>query len=203
MPCRGAPLEHSTAHTQPIVLVGGKSRRFGRDKLREHLSPTLDEGNGNLLVQRPIAALRAVFGSRVKLVGACHESLVNKADGTFFDRFPSIGPLGGILSALDVCAGDVFVLAGDMPNISPQSIVQILSRAIEEPAAIAVLATTQRLHPCVGLYRATARPALAAMVEQRQFSLQRGLATSNIATVALDARELVNINHAEDLALAE
>ena len=45
---------------QPIVLVGGSSRRFGRDKLREPVAGP--DGSVGWLVDRPIAALRGVFG---------------------------------------------------------------------------------------------------------------------------------------------
>ena len=52
---------------QPVVLVGGKSRRFGRDKLREPIG----ESRAEWLVDRPIRALREVFGARVAVVGEC------------------------------------------------------------------------------------------------------------------------------------
>ena len=83
------------ASVQPIVLVGGKSRRFGRDKLREPWG-----SDGRVLVQYPIEALRGVFGRRVKLVGACDPTVEQLADGVIADLHPGVGPMGGIVSAL-------------------------------------------------------------------------------------------------------
>src|SRR5262245_59553696 len=80
---------------QPIVLVGGKSTRFGRDKLREVV------GDG-WLVDRPIAALREVFGARVAVVGECDDEVAQRGDRVITDRFPGVGPIGGIVSALEV-----------------------------------------------------------------------------------------------------
>ena len=54
---------------QPVVLVGGQSSRFGRDKLIESV-------HGELLVSRPINALRAVFGNRVAIVGECDQQVM-------------------------------------------------------------------------------------------------------------------------------
>ncbi len=84
------------ASIQPIVLVGGSSRRFGRDKLREPLG-------GGWLVDRPIAALREVFGGHVRLVGACHPEVARRGDGVIPDSHPGTGPVGGIVSALEAC----------------------------------------------------------------------------------------------------
>ncbi len=61
------PSPQFLATIQPVVLVGGRSTRFGRDKLREPVGCAREP-----LVQRPIRALRAVFGPRVMLVGECH-----------------------------------------------------------------------------------------------------------------------------------
>jgi molybdopterin-guanine dinucleotide biosynthesis protein A len=84
---------------QPVVLVGGKSRRFGRDKLKEVVG-----AGGVWLVDRPIGALRAVFGARVAVVGECDAGVAARADMVIEDTRPGVGPIGGILSALEASA---------------------------------------------------------------------------------------------------
>jgi molybdopterin-guanine dinucleotide biosynthesis protein A len=136
---------------QPIVLVGGKSRRFGRDKLVE---PWGDKR----LVQHPIDVLRQVFGSRVRIVGECDPRIPPLADGVIPDKHPGAGPIGGLCSALDFWGGPVFVLAGDMPQVSPAEILRIIVAAEQSDWAAAVVAFTDRLHSCFGIYQAASRP---------------------------------------------
>lgn len=181
-----------TASVQPIVLVGGQSRRFGRDKLVEPVA-------GQLLVAHPVAALREVFGPRVKLVGECDQRLAAVADGTIADLHPGVGPMGGIASALAAWGGAVFVLAGDMPRISATEIRRILIAAKNAPTAAAVLAFTDRLHPCAGLYRPVAGPILNSLIAQGQLRLAAALPASLVHTVELDPAALANINRPSDL----
>ena len=117
----------------PFVLTGGRSSRFGRDKL---LVSTRD---GLLLIDHPIAALRSVFGPRVAIVGQCDSSLSARADRVIDDPYPGVGPIGGIVAALESTSRDVFVLAGDLPGIESGHVRQIFDIAKVSPNAHAVL----------------------------------------------------------------
>ena len=131
---------------QPIVLVGGASRRFGRDKLREPVG-------AGWLVDRPIAALREVFGPRVAAVGDCGADVAARADRHIADRYPGKGPLGGVVAAMEEFAADVFVLPGDVPAITAQVVRAILCAAANDLSAWAVIAGADRPEPCIGIYR--------------------------------------------------
>ncbi len=179
----------------PIVLVGGKSRRFGRDKLRAAIG---DE----LLVHRPVSALRIVFGARVALVGECHADVAQLGDSIIVDNYPGRGPAGGILSALEHKQCSVFVVAGDMPTIEPSLIRAILREADENIDADAIIASSALgPEPCFGLYRIGAIDALRdAVIAPRVPSLQSVLESLRTRLVAADATSLANINQPEDLA---
>lgn len=97
-----------TAPLQPVVLVGGKSSRFWRDKLLEPLP------DGQPLVTHPINILRAIFGPRVALVGQCDPRVTAIGDRTIADPYPGVGPAGGIVAALESCKSAVFVHSGDL-----------------------------------------------------------------------------------------
>ncbi len=189
----GVPAEF-LASVQPIVLVGGRSRRFGRDKLREPWG-----SGGRVLVQYPIAVLRGVFGRRVKLVGTCDPAIVELADGVIPDLYPDVGPMGGIVSALLHCPGPVFVLAGDMPCFRNQDIAGLLRVAVQSPAALAVWARTDRPHPCAGLYAQHALPVLAERIVSGDFSLLAALDSTAICRVPVGAAAATNVNHLDDL----
>jgi molybdenum cofactor guanylyltransferase len=179
---------------QPIVLVGGRSRRFGRDKLREHLP------DGAYLVDRPIRALRAVFGPHVALVGECHADISSRGDLVIDDGYPGVGPIGGILSALEAGDAGVLVLSGDLPAITAQAVQEILRGAEQFPDAWAVLATssgagsTLRLEPCIGLYRQRCTPLLRQALAGGHRSLHDLVPREHLATVEIAAAATANIN---------
>lgn len=177
------------ASVQPIVLVGGKSRRFGRDKLREPWGCV-----GRVLVQQPIEALRGVFGRRVKLVGACDPTVVQLADGVIPDLHPGVGPIGGIVSALAQWSGSIFVLAGDMPSFAGVEITGILRIAQMHPSAHAVCAFTDRLQPCAAMYAPHARPSLEASISRGDYQLLSVLDAIEVLSVPVAPEAARNVN---------
>ncbi len=177
------------ASVQPIVLVGGKSRRFGRDKLREPWG----EG-GMVLVQRPIEALRSIFGPRVKLVGECDPSILPLSDGIIPDKHPGVGPMGGIVSALLHWGGPVFVLAGDMPSFAASDGWNILYAAEQRRDCLAVLAATDRPHPCAGFYLAAALPVLSDCLARGDYRLAKAIPERATLMVPVAAGSVTNLN---------
>lgn len=177
---------------QPVVLVGGKSLRFGRDKLLEPVP-------GGVLVDRPIAALRAVFGPRVLTVGECDPRVGARADGTIWDRYPGAGPIGGILSALEATGIGVFVLGGDLPAMDDTGVGSILAAAAARPAAAAVLARGAKPEPCIGLYRPAAAARLRSHLRTGRASLFDAIPPDEAVHVSLPPSQLVNANEPRDL----
>jgi molybdopterin-guanine dinucleotide biosynthesis protein A len=111
-----------------IVLAGGRSRRFGRDKLAE-------PAGGRTLLQRAIAAV-APIASEVVVVaspGATPDvpSFVRVAyDETAFEG-PLAGCFAGLLAAREPL---VIVVGGDMPDLQPEVLAGLI-RALEGSAA--------------------------------------------------------------------
>lgn len=181
---------------QPIVLVGGKSRRFGRDKLSE---PLCFGDRSEWLVDAPIRALRGVFGSRVALVGHCSPPVAARGDLCFPDRYPGVGPIGGVLSALEASEKDVFILAGDLPLITAEVVQSIVEAGGRAPAAWAVLAGTGRVEPCIGIYRREAAPGLAKRVVDGQFALVDAVGADRTVIVEVPSGAVINVNTQEVL----
>lgn len=185
-----------------VVLAGGQSRRFGSNKLVAHVG---DPRGDERLVDRPLRALSAVFGSRVVLAG--HSAgVLDRAWATLPDRTTGMGPLGGILTALEAFPKGVFVLAGDLPDITPRSI-ETICRHVHVGRPAAVLARTDRVEPCIGIYLPAARPWLAAAADR----CAKGLAMPPLHSVipprlrvevAIATAEARNVNHPEDLPAA-
>jgi len=175
---------------QPIVLVGGRSSRFGRDKLRVPLA-------GGWLVDLPITALREVFGSRVAAVGDCDPTVAARADLHIRDRYPGAGPLGGIAAAIETSGLDVFVLPGDASAVSPALVRDIL--AVSDNPALAIIAQTTRPEPCIGLYRIASLSHLRQQLAGSR-SLHDAIPPARLRLVQIDPRLAANINTPGDLA---
>jgi molybdopterin-guanine dinucleotide biosynthesis protein A len=150
-------------HAHPIsatgvVLAGGRSARFGRDKLAEPLA-------GRPLLHHAVRAVAAV----------CREVLVVTApDGPAPDlptvltpvrTIPDPEPYGGPLVALGAALAQaqhplVLVAAGDMPSLVPGLLREMLrvAEANEGEAVVLLEGTEVRPLPCV----IRAEPARAA-----------------------------------------
>jgi molybdopterin-guanine dinucleotide biosynthesis protein A len=105
------------------VLVGGKSSRFGRDK-------ALLEVSGGPLFLRVAGAVRAAVGDAV-LVGS-PEKYGGLGVRVIPDAVAGVGPLGGILAALDDSTHKWnLITACDMPAIRADFLRFLLERATE------------------------------------------------------------------------
>lgn len=202
IPDRGAFLARAVTPPPPgvpmhaAVLVGGRSSRFGRDKLREPVGADTIP-----LVSIPIAALREVFGPRVHLVGLCDDAVAALGDFLLPDAEPGAGPIGGILTALEALGGSVFVLAGDMPRIDASTIRAVLSEATRCQQADAILAACDgRVHPCVGVYRASAATHLRRALARGEHAIHRALGSAQVHGVDVPRAALANINTLQDAA---
>ena len=181
----------------PVVLVGGKSVRFGRDKLREPW------GDG-VLVERPIGVLREVFGARVMVVGACDARVRALGDGEIADGYAGVGPMGGVVSALEGCGGAVFVLAGDMPGFCAERARELVRvAAVMRGEVEAVLCETDRLQVCAGIYERRALARLRGALDEGRYSLVRAMEGAGegavVARVRCEEGEVRNVNTPGDV----
>ena len=105
-----------------VILVGGKSRRFGRNK-------ALEEFQGERLVDRQVRILRPLFPELLVIANEPDEYF--HLDVTVVrDVIPGQGPLGGIYTALLFAQGEsVFVTACDMPFVQPTVIRHMVQLA--------------------------------------------------------------------------
>jgi len=144
---------------RPVVLTGGRSARFGRDKLRE---PVRD----GWLVDVAIAAAREACGAPVTLVGACDPAVASRADAHLDDDHPGQGPAGGVLTALERL-GDVVILSGDLRRIGAAAVRALLHAARGTEAQV----VRARGEPLIAVYRRTIAPMLAERLREGRRSL--------------------------------
>lgn len=186
-----------------VVLAGGRSSRFGRDKLAELI-------DGRPLLDHAIAAVRAVATDIV--VVAAPAGNLELPDGARIARDPVAfeGPLAGLaagLAALDPGLERVVVVAGDMPTLVP-AVLQRLLDSIASTRAAAILGSNGDASPLpMALRRDRAETTVASLLvggERRLRALTAALGAEVIPepTWRLDdptAATLHDIDTPEDL----
>ena len=111
-----------------VILAGGRSRRMGRDKA------SLPAGDGTL-IEHLVRRLASV-ASEVIIAGGPN---VSQVDGvrTVDDRYPGLGPLGGIHAGLLAASRSrVWVVAGDLPDVEPRLGALLCSLAVGVDAVV-------------------------------------------------------------------
>ena len=163
--------------TEPIgaiVLAGGRSSRFGRDKLAERI-------DGRPLLDHAIAAVQAVATDVV--VVAAPDMNPDVSEGVRLVRDPVAfeGPLAGLaagLAALDPMVERVVVVAGDMPSLVPAVLRRLLDTVASAPDA-AILGHDGDAVPLpMALRRGAAERAVGTLLdggERRLRALTRAL----------------------------
>ena len=165
-----------------ILLVGGKSRRFGTPKALVVLDG-------------------ATLGERAwQLLGTCAERLAvgKHADGLELP-FPLIddgtdvrAPLAGVMAGLRAAQHEVaVVIPVDMPRLTEDDL-----RDLAEACADAAVPPTG---PLPGAYNRSALPALERRLADDDLALAGALTELDVRTVDLDPSHLVNVNEPADL----
>lgn len=112
------------------ILIGGRSRRMGMDK-------ALLEIDGVPLRQRQCVALTEAGVSEIILSTRLDLRVVIPGIKTVLDAWDDIGPIAGIAAVLQATSCPVvFMLAVDMPCITPRMIQRILSLSNQERGCV-------------------------------------------------------------------
>lgn len=180
-----------------LVLAGGRSERFGRDKAG------LPVG-GVPLLERTVAVLARVV-SDVR-VAVRRDQLADDLRRRFVlvsDEHANIGPAAGLLAAhrLDPAAAWL-VLACDMPNVNEESLSRLMAARVPGCGATAYRASPDGLpEPLCAIYEPATLTQLRREVDAGRGSGLRNMLCA-VHSVLLDAPgpdALVSINTPEDL----
>jgi molybdenum cofactor guanylyltransferase len=164
------------------VLAGGRSRRFGRNKLAE-------DYDGRPLLHHPVSRLLEVCDRVVVVLAPDAEEPPMPAGASVKfarDAIEDEGPLRGLSAGLEVAnAGWVVLAGGDMPDLQPAVLLEMLL-AGRETGAVAVSLSDggkEQPLPCV-LHSAPAGEAVGALLEAGRRSVRELLAA--VTTVVID-----------------
>jgi molybdopterin-guanine dinucleotide biosynthesis protein A len=126
-------MSHDPSPVAAIVLAGGASRRFGRDKLAEPI-------DGRPLLDHAIDAVRPVASTILVVLAPGDDRALPGGTIAVHDRVAHEGPLAGLaagLRSLDASDDAVVVVGGDMPSVSPLVLGALVAR-LADPTVRAV-----------------------------------------------------------------
>jgi molybdenum cofactor guanylyltransferase len=144
-----------------IVLAGGRSSRFGRDKLAELI-------DGRPLLDHAMAAVRTVATDIVVVAAPDANPDVPVGVRVAHDPVAFEGPLAGLaagLAALDPAVDRLIVVAGDMPSLMPAVLRRLLD-AVASGADAAILGREGDTPPLpLSLRRRRAQAAVGTLLD--------------------------------------
>jgi len=145
------------------VLAGGASRRMGRPKA------SLPYGAGTLL-DFQVAKLADVFDE--VFVVAKDSPLAAVPARIVLDRYPEHAAIYGLTRALEEARDRVFVLAVDLPALTPVLMRVIAARGLATEAAALIPRAGGKLQPLAAVWRREALATARCRIGKAQLSLQ-------------------------------
>jgi len=145
-----------------LVLAGGRSRRMGSDKAALMTGGQTQLGRAAGLLER---YLDAVF---VSTRPDQAKDPLRRAYQQIVDRYEDLGPVAGILSAMDEYpAVSWLVLACDLPHVDDQTIGFLLENASDAHPATAFRSIVDQLpEPLCAIYRPGSRRIIDSFIAE-------------------------------------
>ncbi len=145
-----------------VVLAGGRSSRFGGDKLAEPI-------DGRPMLDHAIEAVRTVAVDIVVVVAPDADLAVPAGTRIVHDERAFEGPLVGLatgLAALDPGTDRAIVVAGDMPDLVPAVLAHLIQALALAPQAAVALGQAGQPQPLpMAVVRAPAERTATELIE--------------------------------------
>jgi molybdopterin-guanine dinucleotide biosynthesis protein A len=194
--------EVAVAPVVAVLLAGGRSRRFGRNK-------ALEVFQGERLIDRQVRQLRSLF-SMVLVVTDRPERYLDLDVTIVQDIIPGQGPLGGIYTGLLFAQGaNAFVTACDMPFVQPALVGRMVQLAGDYD--VVVPQRGARLEPLHAVYSFRCLSHIKNMLERRMLQIVGFFPAVKVYRLGQDELDeldpsglsFFNINTPDDLIRAE
>jgi molybdopterin-guanine dinucleotide biosynthesis protein A len=176
-----------------VILAGGASRRMGVDK-------AFVEVDGRAMVLRVADALRLAGCDRVVCQGGSH--LLTGSFGLEVnpDPTPDSGPVLAIHAALEHHQGPILVVACDLVDLDPATVVAVIDAAHADPERRVVTATADGRPHLLSHWSQEALEPLSQLVAEGVTAYRVALERLGAVEVVVDPQSVRNVNRPEDLA---
>ena len=196
---KGVESDHPIHNVTGVILAGGRSSRFGSNK-------ALALVDGKPLIQRIADLMSSIFPACLLVTNTPAEYEFLSLPMTH-DRYQGYGPLAGIHAALlQIRTPRAFVVACDLPNLSPELIRYLCSiNAQEYDVIIPWLERGQE--PLFRVYHKRSLAVINSCLQQKDCQIIRALkdlqvrrvSEPEILAITGDLACFKNINRPEDL----
>ncbi len=158
------------------IIAGGKSTRFGRNKLREPLG------------QRQLIDYPIILGQKIAkeciLIHGDDDEFADKGVRHYRDVVPACGPIGGVYTALFYSANPwVATIPGDVPLLTPQ-IYEFLFEHRQKEVPVVVV-SHKGMEPLVAIWPRVLVETVEHFVHQRQLALHDVLTSMGAIEIPL------------------
>lgn len=159
-----------------IVLCGGKSCRFGKDKGMCQLGD-------KPMIQYSIDTLQKIF-NRI-IISSNDKEYAKLGFLTVEDQIKDIGPIGGILAALDLSeTEDNMIISCDMPLISPELISYIYENREKSLATTPVF--DKFPEPLCSYFNKNALPKIKSFISSGNYKMLKLLEYLDYKKIEID-----------------
>ena len=181
------------SETTGLILAGGASRRFGRDKaLAEH---------GGVPFVALVRAALAAHADAVLIATGAEARAYPVAARVVLDPVLDAGPLGGLAAGLAVAETPWLLAAAvDLPFLTPAALAPLLGAVPEAVDAVVATDADGRRQPTVALWRVrSVAPVVQAHLAAGRLALHALLDALAIREVRVGGGALRNVNRPGDL----
>ena len=173
------------------VLAGGRSSRMDTDKAFLRL------GN-DLLIERQLRCLRESGAAELLISGRTDVDYSHFPAKVVHDEQPDAGPLAGVAAALKASSwAHVFVLAVDMPRMTPAMIAKIHSRCRGDAGCVPF--DGHGFQPLGAIYPVSLLPVAEYQLQIGKYSMRefvdRAISEGFIDTLQLDPIECTHFTN--------
>ncbi|MBO3697589.1 molybdenum cofactor guanylyltransferase [Roseivirga sp. E12] len=109
----------SESAVKGLILIGGRSSRMGSDK-------AFVTWKDMSLLEHSVEILSGITDQVYLSVNSDQHKVLSAEYECIEDRYENMGPLGGILSALEFLQEDLIVMAVDMPQVGAQLLEELI-----------------------------------------------------------------------------
>jgi molybdenum cofactor guanylyltransferase len=185
-----------------VILVGGESRRMGRDKASLPV-PGSAGGAGATTLAEFVVGIAAQRCEPIFVMAAPGQPVPAVQGRVIRDEVRGLGPLSatgrGLRAAAEAGAKYAFVCAVDMPLLTVELIDELIHLATETNAEV-VLPWDGRSHYLAAVYRTDLADRVDALVAAGEYKMSALIDASDSQQIVLaDSRPVTNVNTDADL----
>jgi len=159
-----------------VILAGGRSTRFGSNK-------ALAMVNGKPMIQQVVDLMSSLFVECL-LVTNTPEQYAFLNIPMIRDRYQDMGPLAGIHAALqETNESRIFVVACDMPNLSPE-LIRYLCNINEQDYDVIIPGLEKGQEPLFGIYHKKSLAVIDSFLQQKDCQIIRVLEDLQVKRVS-------------------